>query len=78
MWKNEKFSLTKKIFRQINSLVTYLSSKTVTFTKFLPKMREKIPVISQKNALKIRDNGHEIRSDWHFITVVRKEQIMIS
>ena len=24
MWKNEKFSLTKKFFRQINSLVTYL------------------------------------------------------
>ena len=24
LWKNEKFSLTKKIFRQINSLVTYL------------------------------------------------------
>ena len=24
VWKNEKFSLTKKIFRQINSLVTYL------------------------------------------------------
>ena len=24
MWKNEKFSLTEKIFRQINSLVTYL------------------------------------------------------
>ena len=23
MWKNEKFSLTNKIFRQINSLVTY-------------------------------------------------------
>ena len=24
VWKNKKFSLTKKIFRQINSLVTYL------------------------------------------------------
>ena len=24
VWKNENFSLTKKIFRQINSLVTYL------------------------------------------------------
>ena len=24
VWKNEKFSLTKKIFRQINSLVIYL------------------------------------------------------
>ena len=46
MWKNVKFSLIKKIFRQINSLVTYLFSKTVTFTKFLPKMRERIPVIS--------------------------------
>ena len=31
----------QKIFRQINSLVTYLVSKTVTFTKFLPKMRER-------------------------------------
>ena len=27
MWKNEKFSLTKKIFRQINSLVTYKQNR---------------------------------------------------
>ena len=45
VWKNENFSLTKKIFRQINSLLNYFS-KTVTFTKFLPKMRERIPAIS--------------------------------
>ena len=25
VWKNEEFSLTKKIFRQINFLVTYLA-----------------------------------------------------
>ena len=37
MWKNKKFSLTKNIFRQINSVVTYVFSKTVTFTKPLPK-----------------------------------------
>ena len=47
VWKNEKFTFIEKIFRQINSLVTYLASKTVTFTKFLPKMREReFPVIS--------------------------------
>ena len=37
MWKNEKFTLTKKLF------VKTTLYKTVTFTKFLPKMREKIP-----------------------------------
>ena len=30
--KNEKFSLTKNIFRQINYLSSNLFSKTVTFT----------------------------------------------
>ena len=39
LWKNEKFSLTKIIFRQINS--SNLFSETVTFTEFLQKMREK-------------------------------------
>ena len=34
MWKLRKF-------RQITYLVTYLFSKTVTLTKFLPKMRER-------------------------------------
>ena len=43
---NEKFSLTKKIFRQSNQLFSNLFSKPVNFTKFLPKMRETIPVIS--------------------------------
>ena len=40
---NEKITLTKKIFRQINSLFSnsYAFSKTVTFTKFLPKIRER-------------------------------------
>ena len=41
VWKSKKFSLTKKSFRQINSLVLKLFSKTVTFTKYLPKMRER-------------------------------------
>ena len=38
LWKNEKFSHHQKIFREINSC--NLFSKTITFTKFLPKMRE--------------------------------------
>ena len=38
VWKYEKFGLTEIIFRQINSLVLF--SKTVTFTKFLPKKCE--------------------------------------
>ena len=36
VWKNEKFGLTEKIFRQINS--SNFLSKNVAFTKFLPKM----------------------------------------
>ena len=40
VWKNEKFSLTKKIFRQINSLSSDFFSKNITFTKFLEKMCE--------------------------------------
>ena len=46
VWRNETFSLIQKIFRQINSLVIYVFRKAVTFTKFLPKMRERILVIS--------------------------------
>ena len=45
VWKNEKFSLTEKMFRQINSLVVYLCSKTFTFTEFLLKTHQRIPVI---------------------------------
>ena len=44
MWKNEKFSRQKNI--SLNQLFSNLFSKTVTFTKFLPKMRERISVIS--------------------------------
>ena len=36
MWKNEKFSLTKQIFRQINSLVIYLV-KTLLWRNFWQK-----------------------------------------
>ena len=39
VWKNEEFSLTKEIFCQINSCNSF--SKTVTFTEFLPKRRER-------------------------------------
>ena len=42
-WKNEKFTLTEKIFRQINYLVISLNSKYVGFTKFLPKKSESFP-----------------------------------
>ena len=38
VWKNERFGLTEKIFRLINS--SDLFSKTVAFTKFLPKKCE--------------------------------------
>ena len=37
VWKNEKFSLTKKIFRQINSLVIYLFSKNRYFHEIFTK-----------------------------------------
>ena len=40
VWINEKFTLTEEKFRQINYLFSNFSSETVTFTKFLPKMRE--------------------------------------
>ena len=39
VWKNEKFSLTKKYF--VKSTSNLLCSRTVTFTKFLPKMCER-------------------------------------
>ena len=38
LWKNQKFTLTNKI--SSNQLLSNFFSKTVTFTKFLPKMRE--------------------------------------
>ena len=40
-WKNVKFSLTNFVFREINSLSTYLA-QNVGFTKFLSvwKLRE--------------------------------------
>ena len=37
VWKNEKFSLTKKLFREINSLVTY-SVKALLSQNFWQKM----------------------------------------
>ena len=37
VWKNEKFSLIEKIFREINNYF----SKTVAFTKLLSKKRER-------------------------------------
>ena len=40
MWKSEKFSLTEKIFRETNYLVTAFS-KAVAFTQFLSKMYER-------------------------------------
>ena len=39
VWKNEKFTLTEKIFRQINYLVISLV-KNDAFTEFLPKKCE--------------------------------------
>ena len=45
LWKHsvEKREIVyhQKIFRQINSLVNYIYIKTVTFTEFLLKMRER-------------------------------------
>ena len=40
MWKNEEFTLTEKIIRQIDSC--NFDSKNVTFTKFLPKKCERV------------------------------------
>ena len=42
MWKNEKLTLSpKEIFRQINYIFCDLFGRTTTFTKFLPKSRER-------------------------------------
>ena len=41
LWKLRKFTLTEKKFRQITYVFSNFFSKTVTFTKFLPKMRER-------------------------------------
>ena len=45
VWKNEKFSLTQKIFRQISSLVTYLVKQLLS-RNFYQKCYERISVIS--------------------------------
>ena len=42
VWKNDKFSLTKKIFRQINSLVLYLVKPLISRNV----CQKRIPVIS--------------------------------
>ena len=50
LWKNEKFSLTK--FFLSNQLFSNLFSKSATFTKFLPKIRDReFPLIPQCNLL---------------------------
>ena len=41
LWKNEKFFLTHQRNISSNQLFSNLFSKTVTFTKFLLKMRER-------------------------------------
>ena len=46
MWKNEKFSLTKKFFRQINSLVTYLVKPLLSRNFCQKNAWERLPVIS--------------------------------
>ena len=40
-YEEREFLYHQKIFRQINYLGRHLFSKTVTFTIFLPKMRER-------------------------------------
>ena len=44
MWKIDKLTHQRNI--SSNQPFSNLFSKTVTFTKFLPKMRERIPIIS--------------------------------
>ena len=40
LWKNEKFNLTEKNSVKLNQVFSNLVSKTITFTKFLPKKSE--------------------------------------
>ena len=49
VWKNEKFTVMEKIFRQITYLVLTLFSKNVTLTEFLT-LSEK-PNLDQKKYL---------------------------
>ena len=74
VWKNGKFSLTQNIFRQINSLVTYLFSKTVTFTKFLPKLRERIPVISTHTVLCHLFPSNQFRKNVNFTEILQQNR----
>ena len=51
LWKNEKFSLTEKIFRQINFLVICLV-KTLLSRNFCQEMRKKEENWMHKNSVK--------------------------
>ena len=46
MWKNEKFALTEKLFRQINSLVISLVKMLLSRNFCQRSVRERISVIS--------------------------------
>lgn len=63
MWKNEKFTLTKRNISS-NQLYSNLFSRTATFPKFLPKLSErefpKFPHCVRKSKIK-RDHTQIFR-----------------
>ena len=56
VWKNAKFSLTKRIFREINSLVTSLVKPLIS-RNFCQKVWERISVISTRSAIQTSPFG---------------------
>ena len=66
--ENAKFSLTEKIFREINSLIfSNFFSKTVDFTKFLSKKYERISVISTLWWINFHENNDWCKRQGAFI-----------
>ena len=57
VWKDENFSLTEKIFREINSIVTYAFRKTIAFTKVLSNSCYKIFAIIPRNQIEEHSVG---------------------
>ena len=62
MWKNENFSLTKEIFRQINSLI-------ISIVKFLDAgiqdVSTSISIVNDKTEMSAEDDDDGDESDKH-------------
>ena len=70
VWKNEKFTLTKIIFRQINSLVIYLVNALVSRNFCQKSVR-----VNFRNFHSVMPTDHSVEISWFFITQILREII---